>query len=575
MGLRARPYAGASAVLPPRRGARRSVTEPLAPSRTVTAKSFDHARHARSARGMTAAARAPSILERMEGVTMKLLKPLCAGALTVGVVSVIGVISQAQSQPPQARSQPTQVPKRQPGGLAGAMTDAQAEQLATDAYLYAYPLVTMDVTRRVMTNVEKPEPTKAPMNQFANLKKYPTPDFKEVTAPNHDTLYSAAWLDLSKEPMVLELPSVGNRFYMMPMLDGWTNVFANPGTRTTGTKAQKYLITGPSFTGAIPAGLTELKSPTAMAWIIGRTYSTGTPADIKQVNALQDRYKLTPLSAYGKTAKYTPPAGQVDSSIDMKTPPREQVNAMSGTEYFTLFAKLLGDNPPAPADGPMVEKLAKLGIVPGQPFDPSKADPKLVAAINRAPKNGVAMIEKKIDTVPTENGWAITKTGKYGTYYAFRAAIAFAGLGANLPEDAIYPTAMTDAQGKPLDGSRTNYTIMFKSAKDLPPVRGFWSITLYDPKFFFVPNPMNRYTISGRDKLKPNADGSIPIYIGATSPGPAKQSNWLPAPAGPFVLMLRMYWPSESPPTILDGSWKPPGVEPAPAPQAKAGPTMR
>jgi hypothetical protein len=488
------------------------------------------------------------------------------GLLTIGVVASVGVVTRAQS-PSSAK------PPLQGNGQPSAMTDAQADQLVTEAYVYAYPLVTMEMTRRQFTNVAKPEATRAPMGQFANLRKYPDASFKGVTAPNADTLYSTAWLDLAKEPMVLELPAEGKRFYMMPMLDGWTNVIADPGTRTSGTQPQKYLLTGPSFHGEVPAGLTEIKSPTAMLWILGRTYSSGTPADYKQVHALQDKYKLTPLSAYAKSGKFAPPAGKVDPAIDMKTAPREQVNAMTGAEYFGLFANLLADNPPAPADKPMVDKLAKLGIVPGQPFDASKLDPKLSAAIERAPKTAVALIEKGMQRAPKVNGWVVDKTGKYGTDYPKRAMVAYFGLGANLPEDAIYPTAMTDSDNKPLDASANNYVMTFKSAEDLPPVRGFWSLTMYDKDFFFVKNPLNRQTLSARDKLKANPDGTIPLYIQNKSPGKDKESNWLPAPAGPFVLMMRLYWPNEQSPSILDGSWKPPAIERVPAAQAQAEPS--
>lgn len=488
---------------------------------------------------------------------------LYVSALVAGAVSVMGV---AIAQSPQPA-------KPQTKGKASALTDAQADRLALEAYIYAYPLVTMEMTRRQATNVEKPLVTRAPMGQFAHLRRYPNADFREITAPNADTLYSQAWLDLSTEPMVLELPDEGKRFYMMPMLDAWTNVIADPGTRTTGTKPQKYLITGPSFTGATPAGLTEIKSPTSILWILGRTYSTGTPQDFKAVHAIQNNYKLTPLSAYGKGMVFKPGPGTVDPSIDMTTPPREQVNSMSGPVFFTEFAKLLEDNPPAPADQPMVAKLAKLGIVPGQPFDFSKVDPKAAAAMKRVPKGAVALIEKSVQSAPRENGWLIGKTGTYGTDYALRAAIAYFGLGANLPEDAIYPVAMTDAQDNPLDASTANYTLTFKSAKELPPVRGFWSLTMYGPQFYLVKNPLDRYTVSERDKLKPNKDGTITIYLQHRSPGKAKERNWLPAPPGPFVVMLRMYWPTESPPSILDGTWKPPAIERAPAAQAKAEPT--
>lgn len=221
----------------------------------------------------------------------------------------------------------------------------------------------MEMTRRVMTNVAKSEGKNAPMGQFANMREYPTAAFRDVTAPNADTLYSVAWLDLAKEPYVLSLPDEKGRYYLMPMLSGWTDVFQVPGSRTTGTKAQTYAITGPGWKGTLPAGITEYKSPTNLVWVLGRTYCTGTPADYQAVHKIQDQYKLVPLSADGKP--YTPPPGKVDPSIDMKTPVRDQVNRMDAGAYFKLLAALLKDNPPAAADAPMVAKLAKIGVVPG------------------------------------------------------------------------------------------------------------------------------------------------------------------------------------------------------------------
>src|SRR5262249_36305417 len=208
--------------------------------------------------------------------------------------------------------------------------------------------------------------------------------FRDVTAPNADTLYSTAWLDASKEPYVLSLPDEDGRYYLMPMLDGWTTVFQVPGKRTTGTKAQTYAITGPNWKGELPEGVKELKSPTSMVWILGRTYCTGTEKDYETVHALQDKYKLVPLSAYGKD--YTPPKGKLDPDIDMKTPVREQVNKLDAGTYFKLLAKLMKDNPPAKADAAMVGKMAKLGIVPGKDFDISKLDAAVARGLERAPK---------------------------------------------------------------------------------------------------------------------------------------------------------------------------------------------
>ena len=217
--------------------------------------------------------------------------------------------------------------------------------LATDAYIYGYPLVTMEMTRRVMTNVAQVEGTRGPMGQFTKLRQYPDASFRDVTAPNADTLYTIAWLDVAKEPWVVSLPDLQGRYALFPMLDGWTNVFQVPGKRTTGTGAQTYAITGPGWSGTLPAGVVEYKSPTALVWLLGRIYCTGTPQDYAAVHALQDQCKLVPLSSWGKD--YTPPPGKVDPSIDMKTAVRDQVNRMSAVEYFTLLAELMKTNPPA------------------------------------------------------------------------------------------------------------------------------------------------------------------------------------------------------------------------------------
>ena len=442
---------------------------------------------------------------------------------------------------------------------AVALTEDEAAQIGTEAYIYGYPLVTMEMTRRVLTNVAAPAGEKAPMGQFAKLREYPSPANKEVTAPNADTLYTLAWLDLAKEPWVLSIPDARDRYYLMPMLSGWTDVFQVPGKRTTGTKAQTYAITGPGWKGTLPAGVKEYKSPTNMVWILGRIYCTGTPEDYKAVHALQDEFKLVPLSSYGKP--YTPPPGKVDPSVDMKTAVREQVNRMSAGEYFKLLAALLKANPPAAADAPMVAKLAKIDIVPGQDFDIGKADPAVQKGLQGVPKAGIEKIMAHFKTAGKDvNGWVFTtKTGIYGTDYLQRAFITAIGLGANRPQDAAYPTSEVDAEGKAYDGA--NKYVMHFAKGQLPPVRGFWSLTMYDGQYFFVPNPFNRYTLSSRFKFNYNKDGSLDLYIQRDSPGKDKEANWLPAPAGTFILMLRLYWPREKPPSIIDGTWKPPAVK--------------
>jgi hypothetical protein len=448
-----------------------------------------------------------------------------------------------------------------PQASTSQLTEDEASKLGVEAYVYGYPLVTMEMTRRVMTNTATPKDNHATMGQFFLSRTYPDAKFRDVTAPNADTLYSPAWLNLATEPYVLSLPDQKDRYFLMPMLSGWTNVFAVPGTRTTGTKAQKYVITGPNWQGQLPSGVQQLKSPTDMVWIIGRTYCTGSPEDYKTVHALQDQYKLVPLSSYDKA--YTPPPGKVDPSIDMKTPVRDQVNRLDAAAYFKLLAALMKDNPPALSDSPMVEKLARLGIVPGKDFDMNKLPPTTAKGLQAVPKSGVEAIMAHAKKAGAHvNGWLFsTKTGTYGTDYLQRAFITAVGLGANLPRDAVYPTSEMDSDGKPYDGAN-KYTIRFAPGEN-PPVDGFWSVTMYDDQYFFVPNSLNRYSVSPRNHFQLGGDGALTIYIQNESPGKDRESNWLPAPKGKFVLMMRMYWPKETPPSILDGSWKPPPVKKA------------
>lgn len=436
------------------------------------------------------------------------------------------------------------------------ITPDEAKSIAEEVYIYGYSLVTMEYTKRVMTNVEEAGAKFAPVGQFGRMRSYPTPEDKEVTAPNADTYYTLAWLDLSKEPMVLTKPDFGDRYYLLPMLSGWTDVFSVPGARTEGGAAKNFLITGPGWSGQVPEGMQEIKSPTSITWILGRIYCTGTPEDADKVHALQDQMTLTPLSAFGKP--YTAPKGTVDPSVDMKTPVREQVHALAVVDYFKLLAQLLKTNPPAASDTAMVAKMAKLGIVPGEDFDASKLDTAVVSAINSVAK---PTQEKIMSSLPEfgkmVNGWSfIPQTGNYGDRYLFRALVTAIGLGANLPEDAIYPVAQKDINGEVFSGAN-KYVIHFEKGQT-PPVKGFWSLTMYDDAYFFVPNALNRYTLSSRYDFKYNKDGSLDFYIQKNNPGKDKEANWLPCPDAGFILMFRFYWPDQA---ILDGSWKLPEVK--------------
>ena len=444
------------------------------------------------------------------------------------------------------------------GPFANLFADGEEFAIASDAYVYGYPLVTMEMTRRVITNVVAPVGTRGPMGHIIKLRSYPDATFRDVTAPNADTLYTTSFFDVGAEPYVLSIPDMKGRYFLLPFLSGWTDVFQVPGSRTTGTGAQTFLISGPNWSGAVPAGMSQLKAPTSIVWLLGRIYCTGTPEDYKEVHALQDQFKLQPLSAWGKD--YTAPAGKVDASIDMKTAVREQVNNMSTVEYFTLLAELLKRNPPSPADAPALERFKRIGLEAGKSFDPQFLNRRWDARIPEVSKGRIlAHFMTRDGDMSRINGWSYTtKAGVYGTNYLQRALVTYIGLGANRPQDAVYPTSLRPSLLESYNGAN-KYVIRFPKGQT-PPVKGFWSLTMYDTDMFFVANPINRYSMSMRTNPKFEADGSLVIYIQNESPGADKQANWLPAPKDKFTLMMRLYWPNEDHPSIIDGSWVLPPV---------------
>jgi hypothetical protein len=379
-----------------------------------------------------------------------------------------------------------------------------------------------------------------------------------VVRPNFDTLSSLAWLDVSREPIVLSVPGMPDRYYLLPLLDMWTDVFSVIGTRTTGTKAGDYAIVAPDWNGTLPSGVTKIVAPTPMIWVLGRTQTNG-PADFANVHKVQDGYKLTPLSDWGKPGATISRNAPTDLSIDMKMEPVKQVSAMDGVTMLTRLADLLEKYPPHPNDYPILFRLRRLGFTPGEPFDASKLDPALAQTINTAAKDALGDLSQsaKRGLGAKVNGWsyALECIGTYGTDYKRRAVIALAGLGANLPEDTIYPMSFADGKGQPYSGAN-RYVLHFELGK-LPPANAFWSVTVYDTDGFVVPNRINRYALGDRDKLRFNADGGLDIYIQNDSPGAEKESNWLPAPAGAFNLTMRIYSPQRD---VTAGMWAPPAV---------------
>ena len=332
--------------------------------------------------------------------------------------------------------------------FAEKLSAEDARAIAVEAYVYFYPLVTMDITRKVSTNAEAGKQIgKGPMNVFVNVPEYPPANYRDVVRPNFDTLYSVAWVDLTKEPAVISVPDTHGRYYLLPMLDMWSDVFASPGWRTTGTQAQTILLVSqewrPELRGEKLRSEYKLSkdtqiiiAPTPYVWIIGRTKTDG-PADYDAVHKIQAGLKLVPLSQEGKT--YTPPTHKVDSSVDMKTPPKVQVDTMTGEKYFTYAAELLRLHPPHITDEPIVARMKRLGIEPGESLKYSDLDSVAKKAMEAAPAEAQKLMKWKVATLArVVNFWSMNtdSMGVYGNYYLKRADVAQLGLGANLPEDA-------------------------------------------------------------------------------------------------------------------------------------------
>ncbi|MEU3010488.1 DUF1254 domain-containing protein [Nocardia asteroides] len=420
--------------------------------------------------------------------------------------------------------------------------------LSREAYVYLYPLVTMDATRRQQINGSAADkPGFGPPNRFHHIRTFPDAEFRAVVRPNFDTLYSSAWIDLVDGPVRIHIPDSGGRYYMLPILDAWTDVFASPGSRTTGTAAQDYVLVGPGYRGDVPAGMPVIQSPTPHVWIIGRAQTNG-PADYAAVNAFQDDLDIVEI---GPRAPFEP-----DPGVDTTVEPLRLVDGLEPIDFFVRGAAALAQNPPHLTDFSQLARIAHLGIVPGRPFDATRFGPAERAQLEAGVADARATIAAAPTTLTTPvDGWVHITTGVYGNDYLRRAMVTQVGLGANPPEDAIYPLLVADSEGKPLVGEN-DYTLHF-DAGALPPVDGFWSVTMYDAEGFQTPNALNRFAIGDRDDLRPNPDGSLDILVSHTDPGPDRRSNWLPAPIGPLGITLRLYAPK---PQALTGAWTPPPV---------------
>jgi len=448
----------------------------------------------------------------------------------------------------------------------GSPTAAEARQVAAAAYVFGYPIVWDDVSKDHQTAVPAPDPAlgAAPINQLAR------PYTAQLTAssntplpfPTYDFGYVQGWLNLTREPMVLNVPAANGRYYVIQLVDAWQEDLPSVGSRTTGNESGAFALVGPGWNGTLPSNVTRIQTPTNTMLIVGRAQQNG-PADLPAAAAFLDNVTLTPLSALG--TNYTPPAtvpGNPNvNSKDVRGPAiYAEVANMTPSDFYDRMATVMGGNPPYSVDKPVVDQMARIGIVPGTPFNWNSLNTTTQDAITQGFQDGVS--EAYTASVSSRgivhyNGWDTSYIATYGTNYTLRDAGVLRGAFLNLPQDGLYFQSNTTATGVPFSGAN-NYVLHFLN-NSTPPVNAFWSVTVYDSQGYPVPNSLNRSTIAPHlDNLTYNPDGSLDIYIQNASPGGNKESNWLPAPSGAFYLILRQYWPQES---ALNGSWVPPGVQ--------------
>lgn len=444
-------------------------------------------------------------------------------------------------------------------GLEDIEGDAIAELayfVGQECYVFGFPLVLMDATNRILTATTKAGDYTAPYNQLLRMPGFVPADFKTVVRVSVSSVWSAGVFDLEKEPLVFSYPESDGRYFVIQLMNMWTDDFASLGTRVSGNVGGHFLIAGPKWTGTAPSDVKEVyRCPTRYGWALVQMAAAG-PQDFPVVHKLQAQLKLTPLSAWGKP--YAPPDNVlVDPNVDLTLTPFDAVRLMTGEMFFSRLAQLLADNPAYPADAPMLSKLKRLGVEAGKPFSRSTIEPAIIRGVNRVPPQIWLKFETGPYTMANVNGWInLLNLGRYGTDYTTRAFIAYFGLGALTSDDCVYPTTLVDGDGQPLDGSK-QYVLHFPKGQMLPSRSGVWSASPYRENFY-VPNALNRYGVLSNMPLKYNADGSLDIYIQAGSPGADNEANWLPCPpSDPFNLTIRVYQPEAA---LLDGSYKIPAV---------------
>ncbi len=456
----------------------------------------------------------------------------------------------------------TEVTVKDDSGELNTMTTDDYLNTVVEAYLYGYPLLLMQYTKELGTNIAEPHPTipLAPINQLGHYRRFADHTSRRVVKPNVDTYYSIAWFDLSQGPQVLTMPHT-DRYYLLPFYDAFTNVIASPGTRTHGDKALTLLIIGPDYHGEDIDGMMTIRSPTDVAWLIGRIETYDDIDGNTVVRSIQNRMDLRPLAALGDSTYKAPKGQQIDLVDDL--PPVKKIESLSIEDYMNQLNSLLPEESSASYDKDILLSLSRIGISRGLHFELPTDNFVLGQKLKAIPKViHERMRERKANSEPTlmKNNWTMitSKLGDYGKDYLMRSYVSFIGLGANLAEDAIYPFTTVDANGNPLIGSQ-DYRIHMPP-NELPPVKAFWSLTAYNDDDFLIENEANKFAINSKDSLVYNDNGSLDLYIQAERPDSVSINNWVPInPNEGFSLTMRLYWPDDQ---VFDGDWIPPLVIP-------------
>lgn len=470
------------------------------------------------------------------GAQKKALRVVAAGSL---MLTLLG--------PSAAHAQQSTTTSATVAEAVAFREEAEAYSIGLQAMIYGQPVVSLlNEMRRTSipyTDVAPgPGSEVSPVNAFYNYEKLIEPGTPNPRAPNRDTIYFRAWLDLRASPMIVSAPDTKDRYYNLGYTDLYSETNGHTGRRTTGTGAQKALVVGPGWKGDVPAGMTLIRMTTYQALVWGRIFVAG-PDDVKAVNDLISQFKVEPLVSGGAAPPLVFPTYASQDNID----------------FFVTLNRFLRDTPRKPEEAALMALFDVIGVGPAQAFDPAKISDATRRGLERALRDGRSIIRdgRRVD----RGGWtslAEAKLGVYGTDYLKRAAVNYAGLLANFPEEAIYPRATLDQNGRQMTGER-RYRIVF----DKPvPVDAFWSITAYDAmKFDLVPNIENRYSVGTNTRgLKVRKDGSVVIEL-APEPPKTPGVNWLPVPNGPYFVTLRLYQPR---PEILDGRYTLPNIEEAP-----------